>query len=205
LRYGLVFRNHGPEAGQSLKYPHSQLISTTVVPHKVAVELDWAHQYREVNGRCLMCDITEQETQEGRRIVTENSSYVCFAPYAAWSPFELMLTSRRHVHAFEALLDDELESLVELLKDVLQRLKRALRGPPYNLVLHTASYAYWQPGRSRSTIENAYHFHIDIVPQRLRVGGFEIGVASTSTRWHQRQRRDPCGDRTWTDHAGSSS
>ena len=178
LKYGLIFRNHGEEAGQSLKHAHSQGMWTTVVPPKVVAELDSSHRHFEQYGRCLLDDVIGQEVQEPRerrRIVSENDDFIAFCPYAARSPFELMLTSRRHVHAFELLSRDELGALAALLHDVLRRLKEALHDPSYNMVVYTAPYEYWQRGRERSTLEQAYHFRLEIIPQRTRVGGFEVG------------------------------
>ena len=64
------------------------------------------------------------------------------------------------------------------MKDVLRRLKKVLRNPPYNFVLHTSPNTTSIPKRSHywETIEYDYHWHLEILPRVTRVAGFEWGT-----------------------------
>jgi UDPglucose--hexose-1-phosphate uridylyltransferase len=63
------------------------------------------------------------------------------------------------------------------MKQVIGRLKRVLDDPAYNALLHTAPFrgargskaAHWK------TIEEDYHWHIELIPRLTRVAGFEWG------------------------------
>ncbi|NIP97842.1 MAG: galactose-1-phosphate uridylyltransferase, partial [Akkermansiaceae bacterium] len=70
--------------------------------------------------------------------------------------------------------DDEVADLAALLKLVLSKLRAALHDPPFNYVLHMAPFRrprgdYW------TTIEEDYHWHIELMPRLTRVAGFEWG------------------------------
>jgi len=71
---------------------------------------------------------------------------------------------------------EEIADLAAALKAVFVRLKAVLDDPPYNAVLHTAPFrrhrhkaGYWK------TIEDDYHWHIELIPRLTRVAGFEWG------------------------------
>src|SRR5215813_1625250 len=44
LRYVLLFKNHGKEAGASLAHPHAQIIATTIVPNVLKSKLQNARE-----------------------------------------------------------------------------------------------------------------------------------------------------------------
>lgn len=177
FKYVLITRNHGSAAGALLSHPHSQVIATPVTPHAVAVELDSSRQHHHVKERCLLCDVLAQEIEDGRRLVSLTDDYVAFAPYASRFPFEVMLAPRRHHHDFGQLGPSDLAPLAEALADVLGRLAALLRDPPYNLVLHSAPNIHVRPKRANyfSTLEDDWHWHVEILPRLSRVAGFEWG------------------------------
>jgi UDPglucose--hexose-1-phosphate uridylyltransferase len=178
FKYILLFKNHGSTAGASLAHPHTQIIATPVTPRTVAVELDSARAHHNVKERCLFCDVIDQEIDEGRRVVYLDDQYIAFTPYASRFPFEIMLAPRRHRHRLVDIDAAETVGLARALKDVLTRLKRALRDPPYNFMFHTAPNTetthkrahYWQ------SLAFDYHWHIEILPRLTKVAGFEWGT-----------------------------
>jgi len=177
FKYVLLSRNHGAAAGALLSHPHSQLIATPVTPHAVAVELDSSRLHHHVKERCLLCDIVAQEIEDGRRIVSLTDDFVAFCPYASRFPFEVTLAPRGHSHDFGQIPDGRLPSFAAALADVLSRLTALLRDPPYNLVLHSAPNINVRPKRSGyfSTLEDDWHWHVEILPRLSRVAGFEWG------------------------------
>src|SRR3989339_417012 len=57
LRYILIYKNSGREAGAVYSHPHSQVIATPIIPRRIKEELDGAKQYYSYKERCIFCDI----------------------------------------------------------------------------------------------------------------------------------------------------
>jgi UDPglucose--hexose-1-phosphate uridylyltransferase len=177
FRYALVFKNHGKRAGASLAHPHSQLITTPIVPRNVSMKLEVSKKHYETKERCLICDLIQQEISTGSRIISQDNGFVAFAPYASRFPFEVFIAPIEHNHSYADISDDALERLSHLLKDILSRLKKVLSDPPYNFVLNTSPNTEAKPRLPDqwATLKYDYHWHIDIIPRLVRIAGFEWG------------------------------
>ncbi|RPH93891.1 galactose-1-phosphate uridylyltransferase [candidate division KSB1 bacterium] len=176
--YVAIFRNYGESAGATLSHPHSQLIAMPIVPRVIEIELRSARDHYYQRERCLFCDLLRQERDAGSRIVVDNGDYIAYAPYAARSPFELILAPTRHQHDFAHITDDGTEKLAAILIETLHRLRSALNDPPFNFVIHSAPNI-----RSRSVwmqdfpyLADGYHWHIEIIPRLTKSAGFEWGT-----------------------------
>ncbi|HZI92875.1 MAG TPA: galactose-1-phosphate uridylyltransferase [Patescibacteria group bacterium] len=178
FKYILIFKNHGATAGASLAHAHTQIIATPVTPRTVAVELDSARAHHHLKERCLFCDVIDQEIDEGRRVVYLDDQYIAFTPYASRFPFEIMLAPRKHRHRLVDIGPDEVEGLARALKDVLSRLKRALKDPPYNFMFHTAPNTETTHKRTNfwTSLSFDFHWHVEILPRLTKVAGFEWGT-----------------------------
>jgi UDPglucose--hexose-1-phosphate uridylyltransferase len=178
LRYVLIFKNHGEAAGASLAHPHTQLIATPVTPKIISGELSSAKEHYHDKERCLFCDLIQQELESGERLVLADDRFVALAPFASRFPFEVFLAPRHHYHSFAKLPDEMIHPLAVALKDVLLRIKKCLRDPPYNFVIHTVPNTEAAPRRTTywDTIEADFHWHIEIMPRLTRVAGFEWGT-----------------------------
>ena len=165
FRYIIIFKNHGAAAGASLDHSHSQLIALPIVPREVRDEVDGARAHFAQKERCVFCDIVRQEGREQRRLIAENADMVAVAPYAPRFPFETWLLPKRHQSLYEDAPRHEYAALARLLGDVLRRMNRALRHPPYNLLIHSAPLA--EPAA------DYYHWHVEIIPKLTKVAGFE--------------------------------
>jgi UDPglucose--hexose-1-phosphate uridylyltransferase len=163
----IIFRNHGARAGTSLLHPHSQLIVTGIVPHHMRVEEEEAQRYFDEWGRCVFCDILDQETKNAQRIVSTNGSFAAFVPYAAEGPFETWIMPLRHQADFGAISDCEKEDLAHILRLVTARLYHTLNDPDYNYAINTA--ARYKAG------EPHIHWYLQIQPRLTTRAGFEIG------------------------------
>jgi UDPglucose--hexose-1-phosphate uridylyltransferase len=177
LRYVLIFKNKGLEAGASVTHAHSQLIATPIIPTTVVQELSSCREHYSRRERCLFCDIIRQEQRLSERICLETDRYIALAPFAASSPFETWILPKRHRHDFALSTDDELRGAALILRDVLRRIRTVLDDPPYNLVLHNIPNPHPRPGRPDywSTIEEDYHWHFGFAPRTNRLAGFEWG------------------------------
>jgi UDPglucose--hexose-1-phosphate uridylyltransferase len=167
LRYILLFKNHGERAGASLAHGHSQLIATPIIPQVIAEELEGGRRHFDLKERCVFCDMLDHELRNRKRLVLENDRYVSIEPFAPRAPFETWILPKRHLSAFEEAGQGEYRDLAALLKETLTRIRKALNRPHYNYVLHTAP--------CREPRLDHYHWHIEILPKRNPLAGFEWG------------------------------
>jgi UDPglucose--hexose-1-phosphate uridylyltransferase len=168
LRYVLLFKNQGAEAGATLEHAHTQIIATPVVPKRVVEEMEGARRHFDAHGRCIFCDMVEQETSAASRIVRDDESFLALVPFAARFPYETWILPRRHALRFEDLDAAGVRSFAAVLRDTLRRLDAVLGTPAFNFVIHTAP-----SGTDVST--EAYHWHLEIMPKLAKVAGFEWG------------------------------
>jgi UDPglucose--hexose-1-phosphate uridylyltransferase len=178
FKYVLIFKNHGAAAGASLAHPHTQLIATPVTPLTLVEELDAAKEHYRDKERCLFCDLIHQELDSGHRVVIAADQFVVLAPFASRFPFELFIAPRNHHHSFAEAGDDMLYHLAVVMKETLLRIKKCLKDPPYNFVIHTIPNvkARHKHGSDWETIELDYHWHIEFIPRLTQVAGFEWGT-----------------------------
>jgi len=175
LRHILIFKNKGKEAGASLAHPHHQLIALPITPKRVREELKGSLSYFKLKERCIYCDIVIQELSMKERLVYQNDGFVAFCPYAARFPFEVWIVPLNHaIDFYGESVRRQNELLADVLKTVLLRLADVLKNPPYNYIIHSAPNrfprsGYWQ------TIEQDYHWHIELWPKLTQVAGFEWG------------------------------
>jgi UDPglucose--hexose-1-phosphate uridylyltransferase len=176
FRYVLWFKNYGDSAGSGrLQHSRSQLIATPVTPLRVKEELLGAHRYFEDKERCLICDLLAQERQAGERIVLDSKGFTVLSPFAARFPFELWIVPKQHRCDFGAIAPEEAADLAGVFKEVLVRLKAVLGDPPYNVLLHTAPFRRQRKVGHWTTIEEDYHWHLELILRLTRVAGFEQG------------------------------
>lgn len=168
LVHGLIFKNKGSLAGASLEHTHSQLIATPVVPITIWEEMTGALEFYNYRGRCIYCDIIQQEVADGDRVVMETPNFLVICPYASRFPFETWIVPRQHSSQYENIPHQSIEELGMVLKTVLSKLEVALDNPPYNYVIHTAPFDNHELPH--------YHWHIEIFPRITRVAGFEWGT-----------------------------
>ncbi len=168
FKYIMIFKNYGESAGASVEHPHSQIIALPMIPRYVYEELEGARNYYKFRGRCVYCDMIQQEYEEQKRIVTENNDFIAFCPFTPRFPFENWIFPKKHHLKFEGLSEQEQYHLASILKEMLYRLKICLSDPSYNFYLHLAPVNYES--------QESFHWHIEIVPQLTRIIGFEWGT-----------------------------
>ncbi|MFH1778819.1 MAG: DUF4931 domain-containing protein [Candidatus Omnitrophota bacterium] len=175
FKYVLLFKNYGIVAGEGrIRHARSQLIALPVNPIRLKDELIGARQYFEYKERCIFCDIIKQELEMGKRVVADINGFVVIAPFASRFPFEMWLLPKEHSADFSHITKDKRTGLAKVFKVVLQKLRKALSDPPYNFILHTAPFRTPKAGYWR-TIDEDFHWHIEIIPRLTRVAGFEWG------------------------------
>jgi UDPglucose--hexose-1-phosphate uridylyltransferase len=174
-QYVQLFKNKGNEAGASLSHPHSQIVATPIVPKRVKEKIYGSERYFKRTKVCLFCRTIEEERAAGERLVMVNAHFAVNTPFASRFPFEMRIHPLRHSPFFSSAGSDELNSLAEVLKSALARLKGILSDPPYNIVLHQAPH----PETSRKVwprIDLIFHWYLEIIPVLTRIAGFEWGT-----------------------------
>jgi UDPglucose--hexose-1-phosphate uridylyltransferase len=116
----------------------------------------------------VFCEMFDREKEEGTRVVSEEDGFLVFAPFGARVPFETYILPKTHRATFGEITEEEARAFAGVLKRSLDRLNRAVRRLPYNLVIRTA------PFTSRG--EDFYHWHAKIVPRLTTAAGFELGT-----------------------------
>jgi UDPglucose--hexose-1-phosphate uridylyltransferase len=175
VKYVFIFENKGEAIGVTLNHPHGQIYGYPCVPPKVARELEQSLAYSRKTSRCLMCDITTEEKRDGRRLVAQNSSWAAYIPFFARWPYEVHISSTRHVQSLEQLLPEEQEDLAGILKQLLTAYDGLFDlSFPYMMVMHQRP--------SDGAAYDHYHFHVEFYPpmrsaSRLKyLAGSETGA-----------------------------
>jgi UDPglucose--hexose-1-phosphate uridylyltransferase len=169
LKYILVFKNHGEEAGCSLVHPHTQIVATPIIPQKVWGKIKGVEQYREYRGKCVYCHIIEHETVTKERMISENGGFIACAPFASRSPFETWIIPKTHRSCFARMSRFEVVEFAQILRETMLRLYLCLSDPPYNYTLLNAP--------CDSDMLDNFHWHLEIVPRLTTPAGFEMGTS----------------------------
>lgn len=178
FRYVIIFKNSGRKAGASLHHAHTQVMATPITPRTVSMELNSARNHFALKERCIFCDMITQELETAERIVRLDDDFMTHCPYASRFPFEMHIHPRRHMYAYSSMDDGMLLRLAFHFKDVLRRMNAALDNPSYNFLIHTAPAVEGRDQRANywSTLEQDWHWHIEILPRITNVAGFEWGT-----------------------------
>ncbi|HEV3344494.1 MAG TPA: galactose-1-phosphate uridylyltransferase [Pirellulales bacterium] len=167
LVYGMIFKNVGAAAGASLEHTHSQLIVTPIVPVTVMEEMKGSQEFYRYRGRCVFCDMVQQELAGEKRIVLDTPGFVAFCPFASRFPFETWVLPKPHSSHYENIQKHSVEELARVLRQVIGNIELALDRPGYNYIVHTAPFDSPELGH--------YHWHIEIIPRLTQTAGFEWG------------------------------
>ncbi len=154
VKYVAIFRNKGKEIGVSLTHPHSQIYALPFIPPRIQVELHNFREHYEKLGKCLLCEIIEEELKNNKRVIYANESFIIIHPYYAMWPYELHIYPRRHVTSIDCLNRNEVNDLADALRVVTSTYENLFdKEMPYIMVMHNkpsdrGEYSY-------------YHFHIE--------------------------------------------
>ena len=168
LAYGMIFKNVGEAAGASLEHSHSQLIVTPIVPVNVREEIVGARNFYDYRGRCVFCDLIQQELATEKRIVLDTPGFVAICPFASRFPFETWVLPKHHASHYENIQKPAIDELARVMRQTIHRIELAVDRPAYNYILHTAP---WDNGEL-----SHYHWHIEIIPRLTKTAGFEWGT-----------------------------
>lgn len=167
LAYSLAFRNSGITGGASLEHAHSQIIATEWIPANLLTELRCARTHYHRVGKCLFCEMVEEELNDGRRLVAQTDSFIAWCPFASRFAYEVWIAPRRHHGEFDGSSDEQLADLTHMLRDVVGRVEQLPGSPGYNFWIHTSPFALREPA--------FYHWHVELIPRVSYQAAFEWG------------------------------
>ncbi len=159
--YTAIFKNRGVAAGESISHAHTQILSTTKVPEKIATELE-AFERKKATESCIFEKIIQEETAS-ERFLFESRRFVAIAPYASVFPGEMWIIAKEHFRDLLELDEKTLGDLAKALKKALTGLNRLFPGVSYNFAFHQAP-----KGKD-------FHFHVEIYPRISKHAGLEVG------------------------------
>lgn len=114
------FENRGDEIGVTLAHPHGQIYAYPFLPVRAGRALATFEAAASHGQGCPQCVVLEAELAAGSRIVTANSHWVAYVPFAARWPFEVRIAPRRHLGSLFEVEDVERRDLASIYLAVLK-------------------------------------------------------------------------------------
>ncbi len=151
------FENKGEIIGVTLHHPHGQIYAYSWLPSVLAREDAAGRAHLASTGRCVWCDVLEQELADGTRVVARTDDWLAVVPFYARWPYEVHLLPRRHVGWLHELTDAEVAGMALILKTLLLKYD-ALFGfsLPYIMAIHQRP--------TDGGDHEGYHLHVELYP-----------------------------------------
>jgi UDPglucose--hexose-1-phosphate uridylyltransferase len=157
MPYAVALVNHRRAAGASIAHPHAQVVGLDFVPPLV--------EDTRRRQEAALVDLVDDDADLARQheLLLDDGETVAWCPYASTGPFQLRLAHRDAGSRFDTARDDVLATVARAARALLERLRRCLNDPPYNLVVHTSDVvsATWP------------RWHVEITPRLGIIAGFE--------------------------------
>lgn len=152
IQYVLIFENTGAAIGVTMPHPYGQIYAFPFISALVQRELDAA----SASSECLYCRILLGELADGRRVVTQNSSFVGFVPFFARFPAEMQIYSQRHFGTLAEMTGPEASDLASILSVVRRKYDNLFGFPmPLMMLLRQSPVKGQHP---------YFHFHVEFFP-----------------------------------------
>ncbi len=162
VRYVAIFKNSGKNAGASQKHPHTQIISTPIIPPLIKRELEGFQKFIEKHNVCPYCEVYSENDE---LLISETTDYAVVTPWASIYPYEFWIIPKDHNPNMFTLKNSKILEFVVTLKKSLVSLQDTVGDIPFNFYLHTLPKG-----------EENYHWHIEVYPKLGVQGGFELGT-----------------------------
>lgn len=124
IKYVLVFKNEGHQAGASLAHAHTQIFALPMIPQRFMDQSEMIEQYFEQNKTDPFDAIIKFEKDHNQRIISENNNFISFCPYAPLWPLEAWILPKRAIRSFDQLTSQDLFDLAILLKQIIAKLNQ---------------------------------------------------------------------------------
>ncbi|MBQ6894960.1 MAG: galactose-1-phosphate uridylyltransferase, partial [Clostridia bacterium] len=117
IKYIFMFENKGEPVGVTMPHPHGQIYGYSVIPKRINEELSNSKKHFENTGKCLICDILENEYKEDKRVICENEDFAVILPFFSDYPYGIYIISKKHKQNITEFNDAEKHNLAKILKE----------------------------------------------------------------------------------------
>lgn len=177
IKYVFIFENRGEVVGVTMPHPHGQIYGYSFMPKKLCLELDSAKEHKEQTGKCLYCDLLENEVKEGSRVIFENEYFTVFLPFFCEYPYGVYIMSKAHKGDITEFTAEERFALGQTIRRVSGMLDSLFdTNFPYMMCMHNA------PVNSGDTSE-FFHFHIEFFPPMRSDVKQKFNASSETGAW----------------------
>ena len=177
IKYVFIFENRGDVVGVTMPHPHGQIYGYSIIPKKLELELEASKEFYEENGKCIFCEMGEQEREFGKRIIFETEHFTVFLPFFCEYPYGVYVMSKRHVNNITQLTEEEKYDLAEALRLTSGTLDSLFDYKfPYMMCMHNG------PVNCDNT-DDYYHFHIEFFPPMRSADKQKFNASSETGAW----------------------
>lgn len=156
-----IFENRGEMMGASNPHPHCQVWANQTIPNLPDAEQTAQLEFRNQNGRCMLCEYLALERASGERVVCANDFFTGVVPFWAVWPFEVLLLANHHCTGLDELDASGRSGLADILKRITSRYDNVFGVPfPYSMGFHQ------RPTDGQPHPE--WHLHAHFYPPLLR-------------------------------------
>lgn len=177
IKYIFIFENRGDVVGVTMPHPHGQIYGYSFIPKKLELELASSKEHLEKEGRCLFCDMLEDEVKDGRRVIFENEDFICYLPFFSEYPYGVYIASKAHKQYLSEFNDREKDNLAKAVREAAGTLDNLFGYTfPYMMCMHQG------PVNGEDTSEY-YHFHIEFFPPMRSADKQKFNASSETGAW----------------------
>lgn len=177
IKYVFIFENRGDVVGVTMPHPHGQIYGYPFVPKKLELELAASKEHMEETGKCLICDMLEEEVKCGKRVIIENDDFITFLPFYSEYPYGVYIASKRHMGTLLDMTESEKDNLANILKSTVGTLDSLFDYPfPYMMCMH-------QLPVNGEDASGYYHYHIEFFPPMRSKEKQKFNASSETGAW----------------------
>lgn len=177
IKYVFIFENRGEVVGVTMPHPHGQIYGYPFIPKKIQLECESAKEHKESTGKCIYCDMLENEKNDGRRIIFSDEHFTVFLPFFTEYPYGVYIFSNKHKQYITDFNVEEKASLARTIKRTVGMLDSLFDTKfPYMMCMHNA------PVNSADHSED-FHFHIEFFPPMRSADKQKFNASSETGVW----------------------
>lgn len=177
IKYIFIFENRGEAVGVTMPHPHGQLYGYSFVPKKIQLEVESAKEHLANTGKCIFCDMLDNELKAEKRVIFRNEHFTVFLPFFTEYPYGVYIFSNRHVNNITQLTDEEKKCLGVTVKDTIGMLDSLFDYRfPYMMCMHNAPV-------NGEDVSDSYHFHIEFFPPMRSADKIKFNASSETGVW----------------------
>lgn len=177
IKYVFIFENRGDVVGVTMPHPHGQMYGYSFVPKKIQLETESAKEFLVEKGKCIFCEMLEQELAFEKRIIFQNEAFTVFLPFFTEYPYGVYIMANSHKQNISEFTEQEKELLGITIRDVAGMLDSLFDyNFPYMMCMHNAPVNGEDPSEY-------FHFHIEFFPPMRSADKQKFNASSETGVW----------------------